>query len=415
MSETSYDLVVPELPEQQFENEVENPVKHLGNVDVKPKEEKEEEDSDETAGKAGTHPYLKGNFAPVERVQPLSPCELEGTIPQEFAGGQYVRNASNPIQNSNMGREYHWFDGDGMLSGVLFRRTAVGIQPEFVNKFVLTDLYLASTSTPSLKQAIPSSITTLTNPTSTIWTIVLSVFRTIFIVILSNLPGSRQIIKRISVVNTNILFHDGRALATCESGPPMRVTLPELDTVGWWNGIRADGEPAGHESEEYERKGYVHEHDELAIRHGFGGGTPVLKYMKEWTTAHPKVDPVTKDFICYHSTFFEPFVFYSVIPSTWKKAKCSTDDRLLNMPVQGMAGAKMMHDFGVSRYHTIILDLPLSLDPRQIARGKPVVSYDPFGRTRFGVFPRWQPEAVRWFETEPCCIFHTANSWDQQG
>lgn len=85
---------------------------------------------------------------------------------------------------------------------------------------------------------------------------------------------------------------------------------------------------------------------------------------------------------------------------------------MLNTPVPGIRSAKMMHDFGVSSTHTIIMDLPLSLDPLNLARNKPVVAYDPTSRSRFGVFPRYQPQDVRWFETNPCCIFHTANSWN---
>lgn len=73
-----------------------------------------------------------------------------------------------------------------------------------------------------------------------------------------------------------------------------------------------------------------------------------------------------------------------------------------------------MHDFGVSLTHTVILDLPLSLDPRNLARNLPIVSYNPSGVSRFGVFPRWRPEEIRWFETNPCCIFHTANTWDEE-
>ena len=82
------------------------------------------------------------------------------------------------------------------------------------------------------------------------------------------------------------------------------------------------------------------------------------------------------------------------------------------MPVPGIASAKMMHDFGVSSTHTIIMDLPLSLDPLNLAKGKPVVAYDPTSRSRFGVFPRFKPREVCWFETNPSCIFHTANSWN---
>ena len=71
-----------------------------------------------------------------------------------------------------------------------------------------------------------------------------------------------------------------------------------------------------------------------------------------------------------------------------------------------------MHDFGVSSTHTIIMDLPLSLDPLNLAKNRPVVAYDPTSRSRFGVFPRHRPQDICWFETKPCCIFHTANSWN---
>lgn len=42
------------------------------------------------------HPYLAGNFRPVRKEFNLLPCELlEGFIPREFAGGQYIRNGAN--------------------------------------------------------------------------------------------------------------------------------------------------------------------------------------------------------------------------------------------------------------------------------------------------------------------------------
>jgi carotenoid cleavage dioxygenase-like enzyme len=74
----------------------------------------------------------------------------------------------------------------------------------------------------------------------------------------------------------------------------------------------------------------------------------------------------------------------------------------------------MMHDFGVSCDHTVIMDPPLSLDPSNLAKNLPVVYYDPSARSRFGVFPRHHPERVRWFETDSCCIFHTANTWNDK-
>lgn len=343
------------------------------------------------------HPYLAGNFAPIQKVLPLTPCTYTGSIPQELVGGEYIRNGGNPLSNEDLGRDAHWFDGDGMLSGVLFKRNGKdGITPEFVNQYILTDVYLQSRSSPNLKTPILPSIATLINPLNSIWMICLAVFRTLALVFLSHLPGSVQSIKKISVANTSIFWHDGRALATCESGPPIRIQLPDLQTVGWFNGRRAQGE-----IEEDSRSGY--------------GGGGITGFMYEWTTGHPKVDPDTKELITFHCTFIPPYINYSIVPSTQSypgKAPLLEPEAKLTISVPGVSGAKMMHDFGVSKSHTIIMDLPLSLDPMNLARGKPVVAYDPTGVSRFGVFPRYNPEQIYWYETNPCCIFHTANTWE---
>jgi len=345
----------------------------------------------------GVHPYLSGNFAPVQQTLPLTPCTWSGDIPEELYGGEYVRNGGNPVSNEDLGRDAHFFDGDGMLSGVSFRRTEKGVQPEFVNQYILTDVYLSTRTSKNLTKPILPSIATLVNPLTTLLNVMFVIFRTIFLVILSRLPGSVQVIKKISVANTAIIFHDGRALATCESGPPMRMALPGLETVGWYNGKRADGEKGGEEGT------------------GFGG-EGIIGFMREWTTAHPRVDPKTQELILFHSTFAPPFVHYSMIPSTHPpvspEAPLEQPTRLLNAPVPGVSSAKMMHDFGVSFGHTVIMDLPLSLDPLNIAKGKPPLNYDAKGKSRFGVFPRHNPELTRWFETQACCIFHTANTWD---
>lgn len=336
------------------------------------------------------HSYLTGNFAPIQQARPLTLCTYEGRIPEDLAGGQYVRNGGNPVSNQDLGRDAHWFDGDGMLSGVAFQQSRCddsdSPRPYFVNQYVLTDCFIASVTSPTLKTPILPSITTLINPATPVIRIFFTVLRTIFLVILSHLTGSWQPpIKKISVANTNVVYHDGRALATCESGPPIRIQLPRLETVGWFNGNHAEGERQSKSDH------------------------PRIGFLKEWTTGHPKVDPLTKEMILFHCTFAAPYVYYSVLPA----AGSITQTKLLNAPVLGVTGSKMMHDFGVSRLHSIIMDLPLSLDPLNLIKGRPVLSYNSSKPTRFGVFPRQNPAAVRWFETLACCIFHTANSWDE--
>ena len=347
------------------------------------------------------HPYLSGNFAPIQQTLPLTLCSYTGEIPQELADGEYVRNGSNPVSNEDLGRDAHWFDGDGMLSGVSFRQDEEDgeIKPEFVNQFVLTDLYLSALSSPRLRVPILPSIATLVDPIASIIYVTLRILRTVLLVVLSHLPGSRQKIKKISVANTNVVYHDGRALSLCESGPPIRVQLPGLETVGWYNGARAEGEsnsasgnPINPEAEK-----------------AFGHDSGVLSWMREWTTAHPKIDPQTKEMMLFHSSFAPPYVQYSVIPQS---TNAETTWKLLNAAVPGVSKPKMMHDFGVSVSHTVIMDLPLTLDPMNQLKGLPPVTYESNRPSRFGVFPRQHPEQVKWFETDACCIYHTANTWD---
>ena len=220
-----------------------------------------------------SYSYLSGNFAPIHNVRSLTPCSHTGKIPTELAGGQYVRNGGNPVTNEDLGRDAHWFDGDGMLSGVSFRRMdqqGSELQPEFVNQYILTDVFLSSITSPFLRTPILPSIATLVNPVSSLLSIVISILRTIALVILSHISGSQQAIKKISVANTALLYHDGRALASCESGPPIRIALPSLDTIGWFNGKKAEGEVAGEDGA------------------GFGG-EGLLSFMREWTTAHASI------------------------------------------------------------------------------------------------------------------------------
>jgi carotenoid cleavage dioxygenase-like enzyme len=264
---------------------------------------------------------------------------------------------------------------------------------------------MSSVESSTLRTPILPSIATLVNPAASLFWIVWRIMRTVFIVLLSHMSRSGTTVKRISVANTSILFHDARALATCESGPPMRVTLPELDTVGWFDGNSAEGEPKAQATQGEGEKG-------PAL-----GGTGPLSWMREWTTGHPKVDLATGELVLFHCSFAPPYVQYSLIPATGSRPinTNTTEEpaKIINAAVPGSSGGKLMHDFGVSKHHTVILDLPLTLTPLNLAKNKPVVSYEPEWPSRFGVFPRRHPEAVRWFETSGCCIFHTANTWDE--
>lgn len=294
-----------------------------------------------------------------------------------------------------------------MLSGVYFDQKAGSVQPTFINRYVLTDVFLASNAL-GVKTPILPSIATLLGGLTSLHLVLFAILRAVFLAFCSFFTASPM--RHLSVANTSLLWHDGRALATCESGPMTWVTLPELDTVGNWSLEGDEGE-----------KG---------LREG------MLGWMKEWTTAHvslsgpmrnlhssltasfaqPKFDPHTGELMLFHMTFLPPYLSYSVVPSTYApiptEKKPVATPRILAAPVP-IAAPRMMHDMAASRTHSILLDSPLSLDPRNLAVGKPVIGYEPESPTRFGVFPRHAPNLVRWYHAPACIIFHTAFAYDE--
>ena len=82
-----------------------------------------------------------------------------------------------------------------------------------------------------------------------------------------------------------------------------------------------------------------------------GQDSGLISFMREWTTAHPKVDPISKEMLMFHSSFAPPFVQYSIVPQApdHNTYHPSHDlHKVLNAAVPGVQSAKMMHDFGVS-------------------------------------------------------------------
>lgn len=65
-----------------------------------------------------------------------------------------------------------------------------------------------------------------------------------------------------------------------------------------------------------------------------------------------------------------------------------------------------------------MFNLPYTIDGSKHSKaGKPIFAFDSDVPSRFGIIPRYfdaTKDKVRWFESLPCHIFHTANSWDER-
>jgi carotenoid cleavage oxygenase len=310
------------------------------------------------------NPYLDGGFAPVRQEHTVTDLAVTGTIPAHL-DGRYLRNGPNPAAEVDPGT-YHWFMGDGMVHGVRIRD---GRAEWYRNRWVRTPRLAAALGEPYAGGPASAPIGSL---------------------------GA----------NTNVIGHAGRTLALIEGGVAGYELTDELETVGPCD---FDGTLPG---------GY---------------------------TAHPKRDPATGELHAVSYFFgWGDRVRYSVV-DTEGRAR-----RTVDVQVQG---SPMMHDFSLTESYVVLYDLPVTFDTRaavtasvprflhgaarlalsavigrvripdplsaMLGRTVPAnwrmpYRWNPAYPARVGVMPRTGGQ-VRWFEVEPCYVFHPLGAYEEDG
>ena len=170
-----------------------------------------------------------------------------------------------------------------------------------------------------------------------------------------------------SLANTHVIGHGGRILALEEGHFPWELS-PELDTVGVYD---------------YAGK------------------------LNTAMTAHPKLCPETGELLFFGYDFQEPYLTYH---------RADAAGNLVQSTPISVPGPTMMHDFNATRHHVIFMDLPVVFDLEAAMRGEmPYRWSDTYG-ARLGVMPRDGTDAdCRWYEVDPCYVFHPMNAWEVDG
>jgi len=166
--------------------------------------------------------------------------------------------------------------------------------------------------------------------------------------------------------NTHVVGHAGRTFALVEAGSRPYELTDELDTVGPCD---FDGTLPG---------GY---------------------------TAHPHRDPATGELhaVAYFWGWGNK-VQYSVL---------GVDGRIRRTVDVEVTGSPMMHDFSLTADHVVLYDLPATFDLDKVAAGTLPYTWDPDYPARVGVMDReGDGSDVRWFEVEPCYVYHPLNAYD---
>jgi len=122
-------------------------------------------------------------------------------------------------------------------------------------------------------------------------------------------------------------------------------------------------------------------------------------------TAHPKICPVTGELLAFGYSALEPYLRY---------LRVAADGQLVQSETITVGGPTMMHDFNVTRNHVIFMDLPAVFDLEMAMRGEMPIHWDDAYPARLGVMPRNGTDVdVRWFELNPCYVFHPMNSYEE--
>jgi carotenoid cleavage dioxygenase len=168
----------------------------------------------------------------------------------------------------------------------------------------------------------------------------------------------------VAAANTHVVSHAGRILALVESSFPTEVTC-DLRTIG---------------------------------THDFSGKLATAM------TAHPKICPRTGEMHFFGYGFSDPFLVYHCVDG---------EGRLVASETIPVAGPTMVHDFAITDRSVVFMDLPVVFDLERALSGTMPFSWSEDYGTRVGVMPRGGTgDEVRWFEIEPCYVFHPLNAYE---
>jgi len=124
-------------------------------------------------------------------------------------------------------------------------------------------------------------------------------------------------------------------------------------------------------------------------------------------SAHPKLCPETHELHSFGYGQVPPYLVYLVLDA---------EGELVHTAEIEVPGPTMMHDFMVTRDHAIFMDLPVTFSLEKALAGEVPIGWDPDYGARIGVLPRFGTNAdIRWFEVEPCYVFHPLNAFVRDG
>ncbi|MFB9903598.1 carotenoid oxygenase family protein [Allokutzneria oryzae] len=165
--------------------------------------------------------------------------------------------------------------------------------------------------------------------------------------------------------NTHVIRHDGKLMAVSEAGALPVVLDEQLATVSY---------------------------------NDFEGKLP------RGYAAHSKRDPVTGELFA---------VTYSSAETGGQLVVVGADGAVSSVERIELDDRPMIHDTALTANHVVIYDLPVTFSMDIAMRGSFPYGWEDGRRARIGLMPRRGTNAdIRWFEIDPCYVYHTANAYE---
>ncbi|WP_086818927.1 carotenoid oxygenase family protein [Allokutzneria sp. NRRL B-24872] len=165
--------------------------------------------------------------------------------------------------------------------------------------------------------------------------------------------------------NTHVIRHAGKLMAVSEAGALPVVLDEQLATVSY---------------NDFEGK----------LPHGYA--------------AHSKRDPSTGELFA---------VTYSAAENGGQLVVVGADGAVTGVERIEIDDKPMIHDTALTANHVVIYDLPVTFNQDAAKLGFYPYVWQDGRRSRIGLMPRYGTNAdIRWFEIEPCFVYHTANAYE---
>jgi carotenoid cleavage dioxygenase len=169
------------------------------------------------------------------------------------------------------------------------------------------------------------------------------------------------------VANTNIVWHGGRLMALEEAHPAYELDPATLESRGYVDAYRGK------------------------------------------ITAHPKLDPETGEMV-----WFAYGVGEAPLGAGMAYGVTSAAGEVVRRDEFQAPYSSMVHDFLVTRGHVLFPILPLTGSLQRAMTGLPPFAWEPEKGSFVGVMKRGDSvDTLRWFETDPCYVFHPMNAWEE--